>query len=129
MQTKLADNLPLIQGDRVQLQQVMLNLIINAIEAMSSHAAGARNLLISTVKTRSGGVLVAVRDCGPDVDPANLERIFDAFFSTKADGLGMGLSICRAIIQTHGGRLWATRSAREGTTLQFTLPAGTESVS
>jgi C4-dicarboxylate-specific signal transduction histidine kinase len=127
VQTKLAMDLPLIQGDPVQLQQVMLNLIINAIEAMSPNPAGARDLLIRTAKTESGGVLVAVRDCGPGVDPADLERIFDAFFSTKADGLGMGLSICREIIQAHGGRLSATRCAHQGTILQFTLPGHTGS--
>jgi C4-dicarboxylate-specific signal transduction histidine kinase len=129
VQMKLAKDLPLIQGDQVQLQQVMLNLIINAIEAMSPHAAGARDLLIRTAKTKSGGVLVAARDSGPGVDPANLERIFDAFFSTKADGLGMGLSIRRAIIQAHGGRLSATRGAARGTILQFALPAATDSAS
>ena len=129
VQMKLAKDLPLIQGDQVQLQQVMLNLIINAIEAMSPHAAGARDLLIRTAKTKAGDVLVAVRDSGPGVDPANLERIFDAFFSTKADGLGMGLSICRAIIQAHGGRLSATRGAARGTILQFALPAATDSAS
>jgi C4-dicarboxylate-specific signal transduction histidine kinase len=129
VQMKLAKDLPLIQGDQVQLQQVMLNLIINAIEAMSPHAAGARDLLIRTAKTKSGGVLVAVRDSGLGVDPANLERIFDAFFSTKADGLGMGLSICRAIIQAHWGRLSATRGAARGTILQFALPAATDSAS
>jgi C4-dicarboxylate-specific signal transduction histidine kinase len=127
VQTKLAEHLPLIQGDQVQLRQVMLNLIINAVEAMSRHAAGARDLLIRTAKTKSGGALVTVRDSGPGVDPANLERIFDAFFSTKADGLGMGLSICRAIIQAHGGRLSATRGAARGTILRFTLPAATDS--
>jgi C4-dicarboxylate-specific signal transduction histidine kinase len=129
MKTKLAEKLPLIQGDQVQLQQVMLNLIINAIEAMSPHAAGARNLLIRTFKTKSGSVVVAVCDSGPGVDPANLERIFDAYFTTKADGLGMGLSICRAIIQAHGGRLSATRGAAQGAIFQFTLPAGTDSAS
>ena len=129
VQMKLAKHLPLIQGDQVQLQQVMLNLIINAIEAMSPHAAGARDLLIRTAKTKAGDVLVAVRDSGPGVDSANLERIFDAFFSTKADGLGMGLSICRAIIQAHGGRLSATRGAARGTILQFALPAATDSAS
>jgi C4-dicarboxylate-specific signal transduction histidine kinase len=129
VRTKLAKHLPLIQGDRVQLQQVMLNLIINALEAMSPHAAGARDLLIRAAGTKSGGVVVAVRDSGPGVDPANLERIFDAFFSTKADGLGMGLSICRTIIQAHGGRLSATRGTARGTILQFTLPAGTDDAS
>jgi hypothetical protein len=96
VQMKLAKDLPLVQGDRVQLLQVMVNLIINAIEAMSPHAAGARDLLIRTVKTKSGSVLVAVCDSGPGVDPANLERIFDAYFTTKADGLGMGLSAARS---------------------------------
>ncbi len=109
VQMKLAKDLPLVQGDRVQLPQVMVNLIVNAIEAMSPHAAGARDLLIRTVKTKSGSVLVAVCDSGPGVDPANLERIFDAYFTTEADGLGLGLSICRAIIQAHGGRLSARR--------------------
>jgi signal transduction histidine kinase len=126
---KLAKDLPLIQADRVQLLQVMANLIINAIEAMSPHAAGARDLLIRTVKTRSGTALVAVCDSCSGVDPENLERIFDAFFNTKADGLGMGLSICRAVILAHGGRLSATRGGAEGTILQFTLPAGTDSAS
>jgi signal transduction histidine kinase len=107
----------------------MVNLIINAIEAMSPHATGARDLLIRTVKTRSGSVLVAVCDSGPCVDPANLERIFAAYSTTKADGFGMGLSICRAIILAHGGRLSATRGAAQGTILQFTLPAGTGSAS
>jgi C4-dicarboxylate-specific signal transduction histidine kinase len=124
VQTKLAKDLPLVQGDRVQLQQVMLNLIINAIEAMSLTAAGSRDLLIRTAKTRSGGVLVAVRDYGPGVDPADLERIFDTFFSTKAKGLGMGLSICRAIVEAHGGKLWATRGVPHGTILQFTSGSG-----
>jgi signal transduction histidine kinase len=125
---KLAKDLPLVQGDRVQLLQVMVNLIINAIEAMSPHAAGARDLVIRTVKTKPGSVLVAVCDSGPGLDP-ELERIVDAFFTTKADGLGMNLPICRAIIQAHGGRLSATRGAAKGTILQFTLPAGTDSAS
>jgi C4-dicarboxylate-specific signal transduction histidine kinase len=129
VQTRLAKHLPVVRGDQVQLQQVMLNLITNAVEAMSAHAAGARDLLIRTAKTRSGGVLVAVHDSGPGVDPANLEHIFDAFFSTKADGLGMGLSICREIIQAHGGRLSAARGTDRGTILQFALPASTASES
>ena len=129
VQTKLAKHLPLIEGDQVQLQQVMLNLIINAVEAMSPHAAEARELVIRTAKTRSGGVLVAVHDSGPGVDPVNLERIFDAFFSTKADGSGMGLSICRAIIQAHRGGISAVRAAGRGTVFQFTLPAASDSAS
>jgi signal transduction histidine kinase len=104
----------------------MLNLTINAIEAMDSNAA-TRDLLIRTAETASGDILVGVQDCGPGIDPGDLERIFDAFFSTKVGGLGMGLSICRAIVQAHGGRLWATNGAPNGTVLQFTLPTGTSS--
>ncbi|HUA51566.1 MAG TPA: ATP-binding protein, partial [Candidatus Sulfotelmatobacter sp.] len=115
--------LPLVQGDHVQLQQVMLNVIINAIEAMATQGEGPRDLLITTAKTRSGRVLVSVRDSGPGVDPADLEHIYDAFHSTKTGGLGMGLSICRAIIQAHRGRLWATRGVPSGAVFQFTLPA------
>jgi signal transduction histidine kinase len=108
VQTELADGLPLIQGDRVQLQQVILNLIINAIEAMSGVSQGPRELLISSGKAESDGVLVAVRDSGPGLDPASVEHLFEAFYTTKPSGLGMGLSICRSIIEAHGGRLWAT---------------------
>ena len=107
MQTQLADGLPLIEGDRVQLQQVILNLIVNAVEAMSGVAEAARELLISTGQAEPDGVLVAVRDSGPGLDPANLERLFDAFYTTKPSGMGMGLAICRSIIEAHGGRLWA----------------------
>jgi signal transduction histidine kinase len=96
---------------------------------MISHAAGARDLLIRTATTKSGSVLVAVCDSGSGVALKNLERIFDAFFTTKPDGWGMGLSICRAIIHGHGGRLSATRSAAQGTILQFTLPAATDNAS
>jgi signal transduction histidine kinase len=126
MQTQLTEGLPLVQGDRVQLQQVILNLIINAVEAISGMSEGARELLISTEKTKSNGALVMVRDSGPGLDPANLERIFEAFYTTKSTGLGMGLSICRSIIEAHGGRLWATASVPHGATLQFTLLAHPE---
>jgi signal transduction histidine kinase len=100
-----AQGLPLIQGDRVQLQQVIQNLIINAVEAMSSTGGGVRELRISTVKFGSEVVLVAVRVSGPGLAPASLERLFEAFYTTKPGGLGMGLSICRSIIEAHGGRL------------------------
>jgi C4-dicarboxylate-specific signal transduction histidine kinase len=103
VRTELADGLPLGPGDRVQLQQVMLNLVINAIEAMSEGDDGARELLISTAKPEEGGVLVAVRDSGSGLAPAALECIFDAFYTTKPSGLGLGLSICRSIIETHEG--------------------------
>ena len=121
--TELADSMPLIPGDRIQLQQVMLNLIINAVEAMSGVGNGARELLISTGKTASGDVLVAVRDSGPGLALAALERVFDPFYTSKPGGLGMGLSICRSIIEAHGGRLWASANVTRGATFQFTVPA------
>jgi PAS domain S-box-containing protein len=121
-QTELTDNLPLMDGDRVQLQQVMLNLIINAVEAMSGLTEGPRELLISTGKAEMGGVLVTVRDSGPGLAPAALERLFEAFYTTKPNGLGMGLSICRSIIEAHHGRLWATANSPHGAVFQFTLP-------
>jgi NO-binding membrane sensor protein with MHYT domain len=123
VQTKLGEGLPLIQGDRVQLQQVILNLIINAIEAMSGVSEGSRGLLISTGKDASGRVLVAVQDSGPGLkNPESFERLFDSFYTTKPSGMGMGLSICRSIIEAHGGRIWATPNAGPGITVQFTLP-------
>ena len=123
MRTQLAESLPAIQGDRVQLQQVILNLLINAIEAMSGMSEGPRELLISTVKTDSEGVLVAVRDSGPGLAPATLEHLFEAFYTTKTTGLGMGLSICRSIIEAHGGRVWASANTGPGMTFQFTISA------
>jgi signal transduction histidine kinase len=127
VQTRLAEGLPLIQGDRVQLQQVILNLIINAVEAMSGTSEGSRELLISTGKADPDGVLVAVRDSGPGLAPASLERLFETFYTTKPGGLGMGLSICRSIIEAHGGRLWATANVPQGAIFQFTLPAHPDS--
>jgi PAS domain S-box-containing protein len=120
--TQLAESLPAIQGDRVQLQQVILNLLINAIEAMSAMSEGPRELLISTAKTDSEGVLVAVRDSGPGLAPESVERLFESFYTTKPGGLGMGLSICRSIIEAHQGRLWATANTPHGAVFQFTLP-------
>jgi signal transduction histidine kinase len=124
VQTQLAECLPLIQGDRVQLQQVIINLIINAVEAMSAVREGSRELVISTAKDASGGVLVAVRDSGPGLNPESCDRLFDAFYTTKPGGMGMGLSICRSIVDAHGGRIWASRTAGPGTVLEFTLPVG-----
>ena len=123
VQSHLVEGLPLIQGDRVQLQQVILNLIINAVEALSSVSEGSRELVITTGKGEPDGVLVVVRDSGPGLSSPGLERIFEAFYTTKPGGLGMGLSICRSIIEAHGGRLWATAAQPQGATFQFTLPA------
>ncbi|TAI60517.1 hypothetical protein CWO89_40220, partial [Bradyrhizobium sp. Leo170] len=122
VRTQLAESLPLIRADRVQLQQVIMNLIINAVEALSSVREGARELVITTGKGEPDGVLVVVRDSGPGLSSAGLERIFEAFYTTKPGGLGMGLSICRTIIEAHGGRLWATAAQPQGATFQFTLP-------
>jgi PAS domain S-box-containing protein len=122
LQTRFAQGLPPIQGDRVQLQQVILNLIVNAIEAMSGVSKGARELSISTEMDALNGALVAVRDSGPGLDPASLEHLFDAFYTTKSNGMGMGLSICHSIIEAHGGRIWAEANVPQGATFQFTLP-------
>jgi PAS domain S-box-containing protein len=121
LETQLAD-LPLIQADRIQLQQVILNLIINAVQAMSDVTEGSRELWISTGTDASGQVLVAVRDSGPGLNQESLDRLFDAFYTTKTDGMGMGLSICRSIIEAQGGRVWATANAPQGAIFQFTLP-------
>jgi C4-dicarboxylate-specific signal transduction histidine kinase len=126
VRTELAEGLPLIQGDRVQLQQVILNLIVNAVQAMSGAGEGARELLISTGTAESEGVLVAVRDSGPGLPPSGIEHLFDAFYTTKADGMGMGLSICRSIIEAHGGRLWASANLPRGAVFQFTVPVHPE---
>jgi PAS domain S-box-containing protein len=128
-QTQFAESLPLVQGDRTQLQQVILNLIINAIEAMSRVGEGSRRLLISTGKDGQDGVLVAVQDSGPGLTPADHDRLFEAFYTTKPSGLGMGLSICRSIIEAHGGRLWATANVPRGTVFQFTVPTRPDSAS
>ena len=129
IKTEFADSLPLVQGDRVQLQQVILNLIINAIEAMSGLAEGARELLVSTRQSDQDAILVAVQDSGPGLDPANADRVFDAFYTTKPSGMGMGLSISRSIIDDHGGRLWASANEPRGAIFQFTLPAHSDSAS
>ena len=123
LDVQLVDGLPQIQGDRVQLQQVMLNLMINALEAMSATNVGERMLLIRSGKTDANELCVAVQDSGPGLDAEHLEGVFEAFFTTKSHGLGMGLAICRTIVESHGGRLWATSNSAGGATFQFTLPA------
>ena len=122
--THLVEGLIPVQGDRVQVQQVLVNLILNAVEAIASAEAGERQLRVSTEQTGESGVLVAVRDCGPGIDPGHLERVFEAFYTTKTSGVGMGLSICRSIIDAHGGRLWAEKNEPRGAVFQFTLPTG-----
>jgi C4-dicarboxylate-specific signal transduction histidine kinase len=121
--TRLTEGLFPVQGDRVQLQQVVLNLILNAVEAMSSVEAGPRELVISAEQNQTNGVHLAVRDSGPGIDPARLDRVFEAFYTTKSSGVGMGLSICRSIIDAHGGRLWAEANEPRGAVFQFTLPS------
>ena len=121
-QTELVESLPLVHGDRVELQQVILNLILNAIEAMSETNEGPRELLITTERAESGDLLVAVRDSGPGLAPGALENLFQAFHTTKPSGLGLGLSICRSIVEGHGGRLWASANSPRGAVFQFTLP-------
>jgi C4-dicarboxylate-specific signal transduction histidine kinase len=127
LQTQFAEALPRVQGDRVQLQQVLLNLMINAMEAMSGFTERPRELLISTAQAESDSVVIAVQDSGPGLDPASLDRIFDAFYTTKPSGLGMGLSICRSIIEAHGGRLWAIAREPHGAIFSFKLPAHQDS--
>jgi C4-dicarboxylate-specific signal transduction histidine kinase len=120
VQTNLAERLAHVQADRVQLQQVALNLILNAVEAMSSVTTGVRELSISTEQYQSSDVLVTVRDSGPGIDLEHIDCIFDAFYTTKSSGVGMGLSICRSIIEAHGGRLWAEANTLRGAAFRFT---------
>jgi PAS domain S-box-containing protein len=121
VRTELVERLPFILGDRVQLQQVILNLIINAVEAMNSVSDGGRELLVCTEKVDTNSVLVAVKDSGPGVAPMSVERVFDPFYTTKPAGLGMGLSICRSIIEAHGGRLWVSANQPRGAIFQFEM--------
>jgi PAS domain S-box-containing protein len=122
VQTHLTEGSLPVQVDCVQVQQVVLNLILNAVEAMASVDAGARELLISIKQNETNGIVVAVGDSGPGIDPKNLDRVFEAFYTTKSSGVGMGLSICRSIIEAHGGRLWADANKPRGAVFQFTLP-------
>jgi C4-dicarboxylate-specific signal transduction histidine kinase len=110
--------------DRVQLQQVLVNLIQNGMEAMTNVTGRPRSLLIRSQKQGSGEILIAVRDFGAGIAPKNEKRIFDTFFTTKPQGMGMGLAISHSIVEAHGGRLWASANSDFGATLQFTLPVG-----
>jgi PAS domain S-box-containing protein len=129
LQTELAIELPPAMGDRVQLKQVIVNLALNGIEAMDAVIDRPRRLVIRSERQNLEELLVAVRDSGAGIDPRDFKRIFDAFFTTKAHGMGMGLSICRSIVEAHGGRLWASANGDYGATLQFTLPAGRDTAS
>jgi signal transduction histidine kinase len=122
LRMELANDLSAVLGDRVQLQQVLLNLLINGVEAMSTVRDRQRELVIRTRNDTAGQVRVTVQDSGIGLHIQSTERIFDAFYTTKQGGMGMGLSISRSIVQNHGGRLWAVANEGPGTTFQFTVP-------
>jgi C4-dicarboxylate-specific signal transduction histidine kinase len=120
LQTRFDEHLPTVQGDKVQLQQVLLNLVMNAIESM--HAVQPRVLKIQTEQTGAGLVHVSIEDTGTGIDASNLDRMFKPLFTTKANGMGMGLSICHSIIESHDGRIWASPAVNRGAIFQFELP-------
>jgi signal transduction histidine kinase len=122
IRTELADALPLVDGDRIQLQQVLINLVTNGIEAMQPVTVRPRELVIRTQQDQAHHVMVAVTDCGVGIAEENADQLFKAFFTTKSSGMGMGLSICRSIVDAHGGRLLASNNAGPGATFQFVLP-------
>jgi C4-dicarboxylate-specific signal transduction histidine kinase len=121
LQMDLSTVLPHIEGDRIQLQQVILNLVMNAVEAMSCVPEDERELRITTSYDASHQIVLSVCDTGPGLHPKIVDRLFEAFCTTKPEGMGMGLAICRSIIQMHGGRLWATANEPRGTVFQFSL--------
>ena len=122
VRTELAEDLPRISAVRIQLQQVLLNLIANAAESMASIEDRARVLTVRSQKADGRGILLTVEDTGTGIDQADVERIFDAFFSTKPEGMGMGLSICRSIVEAHGGRITASQASPHGSFFQVSLP-------
>jgi PAS domain S-box-containing protein len=123
LRRKLASGLPLVLADRIQIQQVIINLMMNGMEAMTSVTNRPRELTILSQRSEADQVFVAVRDCGVGIEPEHMDRLFNAFFTTKSAGMGMGLSICRTIIDAHGGKLGVSRNADTGATFHFTLPA------
>jgi signal transduction histidine kinase len=125
LRLELAARLPPVLGDRVQLQQVIMNLVINGLQAMAAVTDRPRDLTIRSQR-RDNESVVEVRDSGVGIDPADMGRLFGAFFTTKGDGMGMGLSICRSIIEAHGGRIWASHNDGSGATFQFTVPLADE---
>jgi C4-dicarboxylate-specific signal transduction histidine kinase len=129
LRMELAPALPTILGDRIQLQQVIINLVMNGIEAMQSVTDRPRELVIQSRQDETHRVLTSVTDCGVGISAENSDRLFNAFFTTKSSGMGMGLPICRSIMEGHGGRLWATANAPHGATFQFTLPVNPDTAS
>lgn len=126
VRTEFTDNLPLVMGDRVQLQQVVLNLLLNALDAMKDVNDRPRQLVVRTERRESDCVSVTVQDSGVGFDPQAVDKIFDAFYTTKPDGMGMGLSVSRSIIESHHGRLWATPNDGPGVTFSFSIPCTTD---
>jgi C4-dicarboxylate-specific signal transduction histidine kinase len=126
VQTQFAENLSAVTGDRTQLQQVILNLILNAVQALAESGLDVRELQISTEANQPDGVIVSVRDSGPGMRQENLNRLFDPFYTTKSAGMGMRLAICRSIVEGHGGRIWATANTPRGAAFHFTIPAAPE---
>jgi signal transduction histidine kinase len=122
VETRFAKGLPVITGDRVQLQQVVLNLILNAVQAMGVVTEGAREVLITTRRIELNGLYVGVQDTGPGLSPETLSRLFEPFYTTKPNGMGMGLTICRSIVEAHGGRLWVSACQPHGALFQFAIP-------
>jgi C4-dicarboxylate-specific signal transduction histidine kinase len=122
VKTQFAQGLPIIAGDRVQLQQVVLNLILNALQAMGAATEGARQVLITTRQIELNDLYVGVQDTGPGLSPETLSRLFEPFYTTKPNGMGMGLTICRSIVEAHGGRLWASACQPRGALFQFAIP-------
>lgn len=121
-----AQSLPTVIGDRVQLQQVLVNLVMNACDAMTDNSPADRRLVVRTQVSNGQGVLCSVSDLGPGIPEDRLEQVFNPFFTTKSHGLGLGLSVCRSIVEAHGGRLWVSNNTERGTTFHFTLPVGVE---
>jgi C4-dicarboxylate-specific signal transduction histidine kinase len=126
LHTDFDEGLPAVKGDRVQLQQVILNLVINAADAMREVKDRPRNLLIATARDDAGQVRLSVRDSGVGIDPQCLEKLFEAFYTTKTTGMGVGLSISRSIVESHAGRLWATANDGPGATFSFSIPCRSE---
>jgi signal transduction histidine kinase len=127
VQLRLAPRLPSVRGDRIQLQQVIVNLVINAVQAMATVVDRARVVTIGTKRQDSDQVLVTVEDVGIGLEPESLDRLFSPFYTTKPGGMGIGLSICRSIVEAHEGKVWASRNSGPGMTFQFTIPVYRES--